>query len=86
MSAATICKLIILTLHGLLLCGATGSPANVDSFTPQYQLVYDSQLDKQYCVPTDQMKRAMDVDFSKIATKLRGASVPIPLIGDECPK
>lgn len=73
-----VCKLVILTLHRLLLCGATGDLVDPQSLTPGYQLVYDAELDKEYCVPTDDMKRARYVEFSKIANKLRADATACP--------
>lgn len=79
------CKLIILTIHGWLLCGANGMPATDRSFTPGYQLVYDAGWDRQYCVPSDDVNRAMDVWFGDVVNKVRADSTPLPKSG-ECPR
>jgi hypothetical protein len=60
-----VCQLIILTLHGLLLYGANGYVADMKSFAPHYQLIYDSEFDTQYCVPTGDLARAMDTHSSE---------------------
>jgi hypothetical protein len=78
-----VCNLIILTLGGLLLCGATGYLVDTGSFTPKYQLVYDGGLDRQYCVPTDEVVRALDIPFGLVANKLRAVSIGLSIHG--CP-
>ena len=45
-------------MHGVLLCGSNGNLADPNSLAPDYVRVYDASLDTQYCVPTDDMRRA----------------------------
>ena len=79
-----VCKLVILTVRGILLCGATGYNAEPQSFTSGSQKIYDVELDAQYCVPTDDLKRAYSLPFEQVASKLRADQMPMPL-GD-CPQ
>jgi hypothetical protein len=80
-----VCQLIILTLHGLLLCGTTGDFANTESFTLGYQLVFDSEQSRQYCVPTDDMERALNRPFDFVAKVVRSDAVPLLPLGG-CPR
>jgi hypothetical protein len=80
-----VCLLIILTIQGVLLCGATGDLASIASLTPGYQRVFDSGQDQIYCVPTDDMQRAMDAPFHAVVQKLRADAVPLSQLG-KCPR
>ena len=80
-----VCQLIILTLQGILPCGATGDMATNESFTPGYQRVFDSEQSRQFCVPTDDMEWAMERPFSFVAPKLRADAVPLSPVG-RCPR
>lgn len=80
-----VCQLIILTVQGFLLCGATGDMVPNGSFTPGYQRVFDSQDSSQYCVPTDDMERAMNVPFVSVARKLRADAASLSTTG-QCPR
>jgi hypothetical protein len=80
-----VCQLIILTLQGLLLCGATGGLVDNKSFTAGYQQIFDSGRSAQYCVPTDDVERAMDLPFELVTQKLRVDSIPLSRLG-ECPR
>jgi hypothetical protein len=80
-----VCQLIILTLQGVLLCGATGDLANNELFTLGYQCVFDSEQSRQYCVPTNDMERATDAPISFVAQKLRADAVPLSPVG-RCPR
>jgi hypothetical protein len=73
-----VCKLVILTVRGVLLCGADGDFVDPNALMPGYQHVYDAELDKQYCVPTDDLRRARYVDFKLVGPKLRADSVACP--------
>jgi hypothetical protein len=79
------CKLIILTTYGFLICGADGTPATDKSITPGWQLVYDSGLGEQDCVPSDDVVRAMDTPIGHVVQKIRLEAVRPPMTG-ECPK
>jgi hypothetical protein len=79
------CKLLILTMSGLLFCGADGKLASDSSITPGWQLVFDSGLGLQYCVPSDDVSRAMGVPFEYVVQKIRLDAIKLPMTG-ECPK
>ena len=65
-----VCQIVILTMQGLLMCGATGDIPTKDMFTPGYQRVFDSEQGP-ICVPTDDMIRALDVPMNTVVQKVR---------------
>jgi hypothetical protein len=72
-----VCKLVILTVRGVLLCGSNGDLVDPSSLPAGYVRVYDVPLDTQYCVPTDDMLRARNVPFEQVEIKLRADSVDL---------
>ena len=80
-----VCQLVILTVQGILLCGATGDLISNEMLKPGYQRIFDSERSSQYCVPTDDVERAMDMGFSFVVRRLRADSVPLSAMG-QCPR
>jgi hypothetical protein len=76
------CKLVILIIHGPLLCGATGMLDNDKSLTSGYQLAYHSQQDTQYCVSADDVERSSNVALPYVVAKPRADSVPLSPTGE----
>ena len=75
-----VCKLVILTVRGVLLCGSDGNLIDPNSLAPGYVRVYDVSLDAQYCVPTDDMRRAWSTpvrSFEQVGLNLRADSVDL---------
>jgi hypothetical protein len=64
-------------MHGVLLCGSNGNLADPNSLAPEYVRVYDASIDTQYCVPTDDMRRALSLPFEEIQAELRAASADL---------